>query len=158
MHALTIFKILLLQNPLANYNQTWLKNVFGEGDSNLFKRKARPFSMKEINDRVKSDALTPLKVFSKIPAPISTKLYFRKASLGERDTYISLKGRLCPFPRGDNVDILKIYELSSYLPHYHMPLMNVYLFIMVLWNGLKEVCHIMEVSQFPLMWYFCNFD
>jgi hypothetical protein len=31
------FKNLLLQNHLANFNQTWYKSSLGEGDSNLFK-------------------------------------------------------------------------------------------------------------------------
>ena len=34
---------LLLQNHLANFNQTWHKVFLGEGDSSLFKWRATPF-------------------------------------------------------------------------------------------------------------------
>ena len=38
------FKNLLLQNHKANFNQTWFKASFREGDSSLFKGRAEPSS------------------------------------------------------------------------------------------------------------------
>ena len=70
-------------------------------------------SMRENNDTMKKiDALTPLKVFSTILVPISTKLYCHKASLHERD--ISLKGRVHPFLRGDQI-ILTFWKYMNCL-------------------------------------------
>ena len=43
-NTLTKFKNLLLQNHWANFNQTWHKASLCEGDINLFKWRAPPFS------------------------------------------------------------------------------------------------------------------
>jgi hypothetical protein len=56
------FKNLLLQNHWANFNQTWHKSSFGEGDSSLFKGREQRFSKGIIVEREKNT----LKIFKNL--------------------------------------------------------------------------------------------
>ena len=99
---------LLLQNHLANFNQTWHKTCIGEGDSSLFNEGPRPFPRGDNYEIAKVQEQILKIFFSRTTWPISTKQ-------GTKHPWVkgiqvcSYEG-LSLFPRVDNYKIAKYID------------------------------------------------
>ena len=98
---------LLLQNHLANFNQTCHKASVGEGDSSLFKWRVTPFS----RGRQYWKCKIILKIFKNLL--LQNRLAYlnqtwHKASLGRGIQVCTNEGPR-PFPRDDNSENIKLY-------------------------------------------------
>ena len=98
---------LLLQNHWANFNQIWFKASLGEGDSVLFKRRARPFPRGDNYEIVKIHWQKPPKLLQNRWANFNQT--WHKAFFGEGNSNL-FKWRITSFSRGDNYNVLKGYS------------------------------------------------
>ena len=89
---------LLLQNHWTNFNQTWPKASLGEGDSSLFKWRARPFPSGD-NYEIAKNTLTKLESLLLQNHWANFNQTWPKASLGKGDSSL-FKWRVLPFSKG----------------------------------------------------------